>query len=145
MSRIRTALLALALVAGVASSAPAQAAPATSASGTLTGTVSFWCYGCGPGSGTGDFTFAGVVNGVPTTGPVHADFNYDIPAVTCPVVGKISGHLGGVLNTTFAATWQPFVLAGPTTGAGTLTVTSPLGNPCGAPAVFATVVTTIAY
>jgi hypothetical protein len=143
MSRIRTALLALALVAGVASSAPAQAAPATSASGTLTGTVYFGCYGCGTASGTGDFTFDGVVNGIPTTGPVHADFTYTIPAATCPVRGQMAGHLGGVLNTSFAATWQPFVLAGPTTGAGTLT--GPLGNPCGATAVAATVVTTIAY
>lgn len=144
----RLVLAALLLVSGTyATPAHALGAGAFTADVTLNG------YGVGAGNGTARLCYTGV-NGLglivstnlctSITGSsganVTANFNFNVPAGSCPAVGNVAGAFAGAIAGNFNWTHVGAVaVIGGTSGAGvivgvaTFAVTSPLGNPCGTP------------
>ena len=103
--------------------------------------VTYTAYGVGASDGTGDCVASGTYNG-----SAYLRFDVDMAAGLCPAQEVADGTMTmGAWTTSF--TWTRYGHTGtvqtatpPMRGTATFFVTSPVGNPCGAAGVRATVI-----
>ncbi|HEU0131487.1 MAG TPA: hypothetical protein VFQ85_10925 [Mycobacteriales bacterium] len=142
-----------AAAAAVALATPALTPPARASRGgvvVLTCALHYRVWGVGTASGTGECSAESVTaGGSVVTGSVHLSFTVAWSGI-CPASGALyTGTATGVTNVNFVITRRAdtgvVTTTGDVNGAGyaKFLVTSPVGNPCGAPAD-ETVVITIA-